>query len=485
MAWYKPFWSKNESSETPLETKNHITPPVELSFAEFLMVNGHSDLGFARIIQLYKQILPFQNAVDIRARALSDTPTRLKDKEGKLVKSHPMLDLINKPNDAETSRQFKYALASTYDMLGNVFVLATGDVDRKPHELIVIQPHKVTANGIDSRFGWLNIPASFYVRNEGYAGDRFFAEDSEHGIRYINNLRDKELIPMIGFNPLSNSANYFGMSKAQPSLYEMEQYLEGNINNKSNLVRGARPSMIWQNNRPEMLTQEQWDRAKEMSQKYSGSKNAGGIPLLDGLEAKPISSSNNEMQFRDLQKDMFERINVCYDIPLPMVTSTANTFNNYETAQVSLWDNAIMPLGGVLNEHLTKALAPRFDAEGYHYAIDEADVEPLRKRTIETAKIQNEINVNSIDEIRELINYAPYPKVGGDIYAPLNIMPLGSGAMVIGDPDANNPANQAADKDRDAAAKKFRLLLSEMKTEDGARKYTDNEIEVLVADNYG
>jgi HK97 family phage portal protein len=482
MAWYS--WSKKTDSQED-ETKNHITQPVDLSFAEFLYKHGHHDLSFIRMIELYEKVLPFSNAVDIRARSIADTPTRLKNKEGKYIKEHPMLDIIARPNDAETTYQFLYAFSSQYDITGNVFLMATGNVDRPPLELMVVAAHRVSPTGLSSQFAWLNICSCLYVSNDGFSGDNFFAESSlAHGIRYINKNRDKELIPVVGFNPRRSSINFFGMTKLRPALYEMEQYIEGNINNLSNLQRGARPSMIWQNARPEMLTQDQWDRAQEMSQKYSGSQNAGGIPILDGLEARPVSSSNNEMQFRDLQKDMFERINVSFDIPLPMVTSTANTFNNYETAQVALWDNANMPLSRILYGALTKSLSPRYKADGLKYTIDPIDVEPLRRRAIETAKLQNETNINTINEMRNTIGYEDGDKEWDEIYAPMNQTPLGTAAALMGNPDANNPMNQAKDKnDADAeASKKFRLLLLEMKTEDGSQKYSEKDIDSMAID---
>jgi|TARA_R110000765_G_scaffold46663_1_gene96207 HK97 family phage portal protein len=483
MAWYSlPF---KKADKQNLEVKNSITPPVELSFAEFLFRNGDTDLSFARMNELYRDVLPFSNAIDIRARSFSDTPTRLVDEDGKYIRKHPMLDIINKPNDIETRGKFLYSLASNYDITGNVFVIATGNPDNAPFELLVIPSYRISPIGTSKRFGWLNIPACFYVSNDGFEGDKFIAESNGDGVRYVNEYRNKELIPITSFNPTASSINFFGLSKAQPALSEMEQYLEGNMNNLSNLKRGARPSMVWQNTKPEMLTDEQWTRAQQMSQKYAGSQNAGGIPILDGLDAKPVSSSNNEMQFRDLQKDMFERINVIYDIPLPMVTSTANTFNNYETAQVSLWDNAVMPLANVLYAALTKALLPRYDAAGLSYSLDPIDVIPLRRRAIETAKLQHETNINTVNEIRNLIGYDDGDKAWDEIYAPLNQMPLGYGSQVMGDPDANNPSNQMNDQSRndEESSKKFRMILSEMKTEGGKAKYTAEEIDVMAADS--
>lgn len=462
--------SKITPSRLETKSNNIYRAPVDLAFADFLIRNNQFDLSFAHQIELYSTVMPFFNPVDIRAEKVADTPIRLFDESAeKFIPEHDILKLLANPNDMMTGPDFMYAMASFYDITGNVGILSTGDVTKPPIEMAIISPSRMIASGVDLMAGLVsNVPTQISLTSDGMTNIIFKPEATPEGIRFYNADRDKELWVTRSFNPRMNTRTFFGMSRAMPLMFELEQFNEGSINNLANLKNGSRLSMVWQNNRGEPMTDDQWSRMTEMAQKYMGSQNAGGTPVLDGVEAKSIASNNREMEFQQLQADMFARCHVIYDVPLSMVTNEASTFDNVKSGQLSLWDNATGPLNNRLHASLTRFLMPRYGETDLKLTMNPHDIPALRLRTIEEAEKQNMINVNTVDEIRELLGDEPIASgVGADIYAPATLVPLGSAATLGAVDDAQ-------------AAGNLKAFLALRRNDDGSARYTEAEIKSIV-----
>jgi len=387
------------------------------SFPEFLLMGGNADLSAFSSILLYKDVMPFSNAVDIRADGFSMVPPRLWDTGKKeFLEGGAPLDLLKKPNADVSQIEFLEQCSSFYDITGDCFILATGRVEKEPLELAVIPPQSVEFGTTSTKFGILHVPDVITVNTTSGGRTRFMAEEDRIlGLRYINSDRDKEIWHIRTFNPLRSSSNFRGMSRARSIWLEMQQYSEGNKNNLSMLIRGMRPSGVWVNNRSEPLTEIQWGRLKEEAQKYSGSQNAGGIPVLDGVDFTEAKLTNRDMQFKDLQEAMLARVSTRYRIPLPLLLAQSMTFNNLETSSLQLFDGAIAPLTTKFYSEFTRFLLPRYRGfENIEFRYNENDIPALRLRKIETAKAQGEIQVNTTNEIRAIIGDESLED-GGDV----------------------------------------------------------------------
>jgi HK97 family phage portal protein len=426
--------------DQPLEQKSNNIVMSQLAFADFLMNGSNGDLSAFAAIQMYTDSMPFYNAVDMRARHYSQIPIRLFDKvKDEFIDKHPVLDLLGNPNADISGIEFSYSYASFFDITGNVFLLATGRVDRPPLELINIPPQNITF-GTSTKFSLLNVPdwIQMTATSTGIS-DMFFAEEVREGsqtsIRYYNTGRDRELWHMRLFSPKRNSGNFWGMSKAKPIFLEIQQYLSGNNNNWSILKRGSRMSVAWVNNRGEALTDTQWGRLQEEANKYKGDMNAGGTPILDGMDIKDIQSKNTDMQFKELQEAMLSRISVVYGIPLAMLLDKSMTLNNLETSGLLLYDNAVMPLTVYLYDELTRFLLPRYqDTENLIFKFSESDIPVLRPRVLENAKRQRELNVNTINEIRTVIGDQPLDEGGDVVFISSTLIPAGTDFMEDDEP---------------------------------------------------
>ncbi len=334
------------------------------------------------------------------------------------------LTLLKNPNADVTGNEFLYQLSSYLDITGDCFILATGRLDAPPIELIIIPPQNITFSSGDERFNLLSVPQSITV-NSALGVSRVFTatEDGPH-IRYINGDM-QELWHIRSFSPFRNQNSFWGMSPAQPLFLELQQYIDGNINNLSLLRNGSRPSLAWVNKRPEPLTDEQWETIREQAEKYSSSANAGGTPVLDGMEIQTYSLTNTDMQFKDLQQSVFSRINNVYGIPLAKLLDSVMTLSNLETSTLQLYDDAIIPLSSYVYAELTNFLMHRYpDSENKIFQFNPNDIEALRVRSIEVTKKQGEVGVNTINELRTLLGYEALSSGGDQLWRPMGDTPV-------------------------------------------------------------
>ncbi len=470
MRFVNPFSSAKPV--VPAETKSVIGPAVD--FPTFLASGGHYDLSAYASMLLYSATMPMFSAIDKRATAFSQIPPRLWDKSKKeFVVSHPVLDLLAKPNADLTRQEFLYQYASYFDITGNAFLLAKGDTNRPPGEIMTVVPSNVTF-GFGSKFGFLKIPDTirFTAANEG--SDLFNAtvDIRRDSIRFIDGKGTGEAWHTRQFNPMRSTSNFWGLSKAQPLWLEIQQFISGNKTNLSMLKRGTRLSMVWTykpaDGDGEPLTKKQLARLEEQAQKYMGDENAGATPILDQMEITPVQQSNRDMEFNTMQDTMENRINKVYDIPLAKVTVASMTLNNLETSQLQFYDDAVLPLTNYLYAELTNFLLPRYpNSENLEFKFNEHDIPSLKIRIIANAKAQHEIGLNTIDEGRALLGYEGLASGGDVILRPSTLIPVGEDGFT--DDEPTTPS----------ATKAFKYMKA-LKNVDGTQRYTDEEIEAEI-----
>ena len=465
------FFQKEEQKGLPLEFW-----PTGQSFPEFLLVGGNGDLAAFQAIGFYEDSMPLYNAVDMRSTGVASIQPKLWDIEKRefLPQDSDPLKLLENPNADVTQQEFFEQLTSYYDITGDSFIVATGRLERPPLELAVIPPQRVEFSSMSDRFGVLHVPNEIRVNLSTGGIETFFSrEDKDLGLRYVNRTEDRELWHIRSFNPRRSGTVFRGMSRARPIWIELQQYVSGNLNNLSTLKRGTRLSMAWVNNRSEELTETQWDRLQEEAQKYAGSENAGGTPILDGMDVKLTQATNRDMDYRQLQNSMFARISTQYRIPLPLLLQETMTLNNLQTANLQLWDGAILPLCGKIYSELTRFLLPRYDGfENARFNFDETTIEALRFRMIETAKTQAEVEVNTVDELRTQMGYEELEQGGDVVLTDLNKVPLGTD-MDTRD-NLRSPGSPA----------KFMQMMREVKDTDGQPRYTEAQIKAMANEHY-
>lgn len=380
--------------------------------------NSNRSLSISNALLLYRECSPFYMVIDKIVNSYCEIPFTIFDKKNKkFIENHPVLDLLKTPNYNDTQTSFKESIASMFLITGNIFLLATGNVDRPILELFNLSPNFFTPiSGVANVY--TQSPDKWQYSN-GITQD-FFLDETINGYKYYNQDMSQELYHIRKFNPIQRYNSYFGMSKAYPLFQEMESYIAGNNNNSSLLKNGSRPSMAWVNNRGEELTEKQYERMQQEAKKFSGSDNAGRTPILDGMDIKEISNTNKDMQFKELQDSMLSRIANVYGVPLALLLDSTMTMNNLQTARLHLDKDAVIPLAKKINQELTKFLLPRYpDSENLEFSLDITEIESLKPEVLENALLMKNTGVNTINEIRVETGYQ-HLEVGGDVLTSSN-----------------------------------------------------------------
>ena len=164
-----------------------------------------------------------------------------------------------------------------------------------------------------------------------------------------------------------------------------------------------------------------------------------------------MSESIKDMDFPTLKKSTAEACYSAVQIPLPMISSESMSFNNYDAAKYSFYDNSVLPrLKAVLN-FLTTSLMPRYkNSENLILTYDESSIECLENR-----KFENSANAFTSGLITR--NLVP---VGSDNYTSDN---------------RETPSEKA----------QYIRLMQERKGIDGKRLYSDDFIKKNAVIYYG
>jgi phage portal protein BeeE len=467
-----------------LKNKATNPAPVAKSFtipAGFLTgssVDGR--LSAKQAIQYYDKAAPVAIAVDwINDEFKNLSLVMMDETDQSIEKDSDLLKFLKQPNQDSTQEDFLENLGATYLLANEVYIIATGNVNKEPAELMIISPTDVTTFiGSDDFLSRIDVQRGGNVK-EVYTRDVNF--------RFFNKEQNKEIWQIKGFstinNQLSSSGSVLsssassnrGRSKLRSVRREIEQYIAIATNNLAILDNGMRPSGTIETPDGEVLTDEQFEAIREQVVNfYSGGQNAGNVLILDnGLTFNPIASSVKDMDFPVLTRTTTITIFNRYKVPLPLVTPENMTLANMETAKLNLYDNTVLPLGARMFRELTNFLGPRFGiGEDEVIAADLSQISALQIRRNQELKLKKDLNVLSTDELRDEIGRDKVK--GGDvIYQASNLVPIGTAPLAPVTPTTGVAASSPDPIER----KEFFKIMKQQKFE-----YTDAELEKMADD---
>lgn len=429
----KPLDRKSGSDVVP-----RSKPQNSQSFFQFLQDGGRYDLSAYMALYYYNSCAPLGSAINKIADGVASLKLRLRNKKtNEPVPFHPVLDLLNKPNAFESKSQFIKSLVAIYLATGEGFFMTTGQKKREPLELLKIYPQQVTIiqNTQDG------FPDN-YQFNAFSKNIKFYRDETLYKSRvaFINSDGNIEIDHYKNFNYKADSAR--GGTTLNQIYYEIEQYLVSSQHNYNLLRRGGRPSAVIMfgthpNSIEEPLTEEQQAALKvELNNFYYGVDNVGKALVLPGqkVDFKETIVNNKDMDYYALKTDVRDMIYTHFNIPLPLVTPSKQSYSNMTEAQVHFYDNAIFPAAQVIIDEMNDMLIPRYKgAENYELYYDEMDVRAFRERKItELAKKVN-LGILSINELRQEISYSE--REDGDA-----IMQFGNNISSVTDPGTTQKA---------------------------------------------
>ncbi len=301
-------------------------------------------------------------AVRLIAEAAAALPLVLQDSERR-YESHPVLDLMRRPNPVQGRADFFEALYAQLMLTGNAYVEAvSGASDGVPQELHVLRSDRIRV--IPGPDGW---PVAF----EYAVGGRKHRFAMSGGAAPICHIRN--------FHPLDD---HYGFSPMQAAATAVDVHNAASRWSKALLDNAARPSgaIVYKGADGQgALSGDQYERLlSEMESYHQGARNAGRPMLLEGgLDWKPMGFSPSDMEFQKTKEAAAREIAVAFGVP-PMLMGIPGdaTYANYQEANRAFYRLTVLPLA----QRVTAALAhwlSGFDAQGFDLRPDMDQVPAL------------------------------------------------------------------------------------------------------------
>jgi HK97 family phage portal protein len=360
-----------------------------------------------------------------------------KKKGAKLVKqeAHPLLNLLENPNPAQSGDEFIRHFVSYYLVGGDSYVLGNGiDPNRMkskpPTELQLLNPGKVQVKPGSGFF-----PAAYEYR----------PSPSSLMVYPVNPINgNSSVLQVKTFNPLNP---WNGLPPMVAAAYGVDIFNSGQKWNKRLLDNDARPSgalkITGSDGKPMNLSDEQHQRLKEqIDSQFSGSNNAGRPLLLEGgLEWQEMSMNAKDMDFLQGKYSSARDIGLVYGVPSQLLGIPGDsTFANYEQATLSFWTDTVIPLLVLILESFNRWLTPLYGDDLYLWFDEDsiAALEPRRKQKAERIQAAAYLTINEKRRAMGLDDVE-----GGDtVFVPSSSIPLDiAGSVSL--PEPGSPADQA------------------------------------------
>lgn len=291
--------------------------------------------------------------------------------------------------------------AGDVDLDGNVYIEKTGSAYRriKPVNIDWVDLNNIIitrAYGRQTSYKKNPITGNFETNQGGITG-----------ILYHKNLLDT----------IDNETGR-GESPVLPIQNEILMNIYANQHNSTYLRKGMKSDMLI------MLDEDLSEEAfksfkKEFLAKHAGADNAGTPLVLSGSKGtvKDMQGKTKDMDFKNLLEKAEQNIAVIYDIPLPLIISSNQTFNNYQEAELNYYKKSALPL----MKFLVKWYNEIFETE---MVINKGSIDVLRKEMIANSSEMSKAGIYSVNEAREIAGYGEID--GGDqIFRPASDIPIG------------------------------------------------------------
>ena len=433
--------------------------------------------GCWQSFRYYYSASPFFHAINLLAtQAATIRPLVLNKKTGEFISDHPLLEKLNHPNTDVTFREFMIQFVTNYEVTGNNFCIATnmpGKLDSPPLEIYIDSPCYITINPDKSSA----FPHTYQISNNyasQYNGTIFYRDIKE--FRFFNdknkNMATAEIYQSKTFSPPTGSAlGLYGMPKAAPLFYDIEQFLQASNHNLALLSKGARPSGVL--NIDDYIDDDDQQRLqKQFNDLFKGSSNAGEVLISNTkMEFVELSKNNKDMDFMELKKNVMMAIYNTFNIPLPLISPDTMTLSNFETSKLNLYDQAVLPLVRTVYQELTDFLMHRYEtSKDYILSFDPREVPALSPRHTEEINNLNTLNVLTANELRRLIKFDPLHGGADSLYQTAGMVPYANSASL----KSENTKSLI-----DYKKNEFIEIMKNKKNDFGNRIFSDEKIEEI------
>lgn len=360
----------------------------------------------------YRKNVVANRSVKILAESAASIPLTLYRGDEQL-RSHPLLDLLARPNPMQSGAELLESLYSFLQIAGNSYLEGVTTTLGQVGELYVLRPDRMTVVP-----GPKGLPLRYDYKVGG--NSHSFAVDQVNGKSPIMHMKV--------FHPQDD---WYGLSPLEAAAYGIDIHNAAACWNKALFDNAARPSgaLVFEpaEGEPGTLSDEQFTRLKgELEDQYQGTKNAGRPFLLEGgLKWQQIAFSPVDMEFISAKHVSAREIALAFGVP-PMILGIPgdNTYANYAEANRALWRLTLLPLMEKTVAALNAWLVPQF-GDDLRLTFDRDAITAL---TFERDALWTRLQTASFltpNEKRAQLGFAPVD--GGDELPPSGMLPPSGG----------------------------------------------------------
>ncbi len=267
-------------------------------------------------------------SVKLIAEAASAIPLIVQDAERR-YDTHPLLELISRPNSAQGKAELFEALYGQLLLSGNGYIEVVAGLDG-PEELHVLRSDRMHV--VPGSDGW---PVA-YDYAVGSRKHRFHVGEHASPICHIKSFHPQD--------------DHYGLSPMQAAAQAVDVHNSAARWSKALLDNAARPSgaIVYRGADGQgSLSADQYDRLlSEMESHHQGARNAGRPMLLEGgLDWKPMGFSPSDMEFQKTKEAAARDIALAFGVP-PMLLGVPGdaTYANYQEANRAFYRLTVLPL---------------------------------------------------------------------------------------------------------------------------------------------
>lgn len=347
--------------------------PVWMGYQDSYEEHAHN--GYRRNSIVYR-------CVNLIAQCISSVKLCVQ-KDGQLVKDHPILKLLSNPNTLQTSYcDFMQTLISHLLLSGNAFIQLVGE------ELYILRPDRVKV-----LLGKDGFPAAYEYRVGTHCQRLTISDFSD-----VSSILHISL-----FNPLDAHWGQSPLTAASSLVSFRNQALE---HNAAILENGGRPSgLLIVDTEQEMTAPQREQLREDLENLYAGRKNAGRMMVLEGkFRWETLGISPKDMDFLKGQEKSGREIAQVFGIP-PVcigIRSEHETFSSYKEARLHMWEDTLLPLLQYVLEHLNQWFFSLYGKE-VHLTFNKDNIDALSVKRDELWDRVNKAEFLTINEKRSLL----------------------------------------------------------------------------------
>jgi HK97 family phage portal protein len=351
---------------------------------------------------IYSEISAVGHAVDMIAEKVSEILPVIKDSNGEIVSgrdSSRLLELLYNPSPLYSRRSFLVQVATEYLLYNNAFIYLANYKNALPSE---IEPIYLKSVSITETYNNKKYLVNSTGVNSRYNGE--YNLDLQNG-RILSKIDIGELLHISGYrsnNELFSKSKLIGLTSQASIMSSAMNSLE------SALLKGFSAGAIIGVDTKNNDVFEQF--AKDVKTHFSGSSKSGDAMVLksSSFKADYPKMTNKDMQtienMESAKKSIYER----FEIPEPLINSSAQTYNNYQTAMYALYDNAVLPLFNLIYGALSEAMRDRnILKNSQSISYDPTSIPALKIRDSDEIETLKSTGALSINELRAKMGYQP------------------------------------------------------------------------------